>query len=283
MKTPVLQDQAFLADVRAAEGEPGLHLWWLGQSGFLLQWQHRHVLLDPYLSDSLTRKYAGTDKPHTRMCQRVVAPEQLNFVDVVTSSHAHTDHLDPESLGPLANANPGLVLVCPQAIRDLARERSRLPDERILGANIEGVAPPGVPGLKFHPIPAAHESLEKDEAGRWKCLGFVVELGPYRIYHSGDTVLWEGLVDILRPFEVDVALLPINGRAPERRVAGNLNGREAAHLAKAISARIAVPCHYEMFEFNTASPTEFLQTCEELGQPARALGQGERLSVLPRG
>ncbi len=36
------------------------HLWWLGQSGFLLQWKKQRVIIDPYLSDSLTKKYANT-------------------------------------------------------------------------------------------------------------------------------------------------------------------------------------------------------------------------------
>ena len=40
------------------------HLWWLGQSGFLLLWNGKRVLLDPYLSDSLTKKYAATTEPH---------------------------------------------------------------------------------------------------------------------------------------------------------------------------------------------------------------------------
>ncbi|MGZ9225209.1 MAG: hypothetical protein ACXW4M_06595 [Anaerolineales bacterium] len=49
-------------------------------------------MIDPYLSDSLTKKYAGTNKPHVRMTERVIAPEWLDFVEVVTSSHIHTDH-----------------------------------------------------------------------------------------------------------------------------------------------------------------------------------------------
>src|SRR6058998_3244925 len=85
--------------------EKDFYLWWLGQSGFLLQWNGKRVLMDPYLSDSLTKKYATTDKPHVRMSERVVAPERLNVIDVVTSSHNHTDHLDPETLGPLLRAN----------------------------------------------------------------------------------------------------------------------------------------------------------------------------------
>ena len=32
----------------------------------------RHLLFDPYLSESLTKKYAQTDKPHVRMTRRAV-------------------------------------------------------------------------------------------------------------------------------------------------------------------------------------------------------------------
>ena len=85
---PALADDAFLAAVAGAD-DRALHIWWLGQSGFLLRWQGRHLLLDPYLSDSLTRKYAGTDRPHVRMTRRVVAPERLGFVDVVAVSYTH--------------------------------------------------------------------------------------------------------------------------------------------------------------------------------------------------
>ena len=61
MIKPVLQDDDFLRDVQGhREDREHLHLWWLGQSGFLLQWHGHHLLLDPYLSDSLTHKYAGT-------------------------------------------------------------------------------------------------------------------------------------------------------------------------------------------------------------------------------
>ena len=85
----------------------------------------------------------------------------------------------------------------------------------------------------------------------------------------------------MRPFEVSVALLPINGRAPERRVVGNLDGREAARLATAVGAHVAVPMHYELFEFNTAPPDEFVAECERIGQRYRVLRAGERLTLAP--
>src|SRR5438105_11114318 len=128
MIKPLLQDDAFLADVAEARGDlANLHLWWLGQSGFLVQWQERHLLLDPYLSDSLTKKYAQTDKPHVRMTERVIAPEKLNFINVITSSHNHTDHLDAETLLPLLAANPSSSLIIPEASREFVVNRLKCP------------------------------------------------------------------------------------------------------------------------------------------------------------
>ena len=81
---------------------------------------------------------------------------------------------------------------------------------------------------------------------------------------------------------IDVALLPINGRRPERRVPGNFWGDEAAHFAHAIGARLVVPMHYEMFAFNTETPELFVATAERLGQPHRVLRCGELLDRSTR-
>jgi hypothetical protein len=54
-------------------------------------------------------------------------------------------------------------------------------------------------------------------------MGYIAQFGNYSVYHSGDTLLFEGQEEILKPYKVDIALLPINGNRPERKVAGNLN------------------------------------------------------------
>ena len=281
---PALHDSAFLANVRAAHhGHGHFHLWWLGQSGFLLQWQKRHALLDPYLSDSLTAKYAGTNKPHVRMTARVIAPERLDFIDVVTSSHNHTDHFDPDTLLPLFAANPKLHLLVPEANRGVAAYRLKLSPKStaLMGINAGDIRARG--GFRFHGIPAAHNELEQDADLNHKFLGYVVEFGSWRIYHAGDTKLYRGIEDWVRPFRVDVALLPINGDRPERKVAGNLDARGAARLAKDIGARLAVPMHYDMFTFNTADPAAFVDECAKIGQPCRVLKAGERWSSAELG
>lgn len=278
MITPFRKDDQFLADVeRAREQADTLHLWWLGQSGFLVHWNQRFLLLDPYLSDSLTQKYASTDKPHVRMTERVVSPETLNFIDVVTSSHNHTDHLDAETLLPLREVNPALQMIIPEANREFVAERLKTDAGWPLGCD-DGTALE-LWDFTITGVPAAHESVERDETGRCKYLGYVVRVGPWTVYHSGDTVLYEGMAERLRPFGVDIALLPINGAKLERRVAGNLSGRESANLGKAIGAKLVIPCHYEMFEFNTATVDEFVEEADRIGQPYRILRAGERLDL----
>lgn len=217
----------------------------------------RSLLLDPYLSDSLTEKYERTPTPHVRMTRRVVEPARLGFVDVVTSSHGHTDHLDPVTLQALQPR----ALVCPAALRDLASERAGVVPHVIeVDETVE------VAGFRFTAVRADH-----DVPGG--AVGFVVECGRWKVYHSGDTTAYAGLGQRLRPFALDIALLPINGQL------GNMDGAEAARVAKEAGARLAIPCHYDMFEFNTAAPDDFVVTCASLGQPYRVLRAAERLTI----
>ena len=228
----------------------GTHVWWLGQSGFLIGTDGRHLLVDPYLSDSLTAKYEGTDTPHVRLTPPVVEPERLAFVDVVLSTHGHTDHLDGDTLRAI-----GAPLVAPAGIVELARERSGSEVTPI--SEGETVA---AGGFRVHAVPAEHPGEH--------CVGYVIEAGERRLYHSGDTTWVDPGVR-----GIDVAFLPINGKL------GNLDGLEAARLARTVGAALAVPCHYEMFEFNTATPDAFAAECERLGQPYRVLALGERLTL----
>jgi L-ascorbate metabolism protein UlaG (beta-lactamase superfamily) len=135
-----------------------------------------------------------------------------------------------------------------------------------------GESSPRICGLDIIAVPAVHDPPDRDAEGHFRCLGYVIR-GTFTVYHSGDGRVHPGMVERLRAFNVDVALLPINGKV------GNMNGREAAWLAKEIGAKLVIPCHYDMFEFNTADPRdEFIPECERLGQPYKVLRAGERWS-----
>lgn len=279
MLIPAAQkDGDLLTDFAAARNEKdALHIWWMGQSGFLVEYNGTTVLFDPYLSDSLTHKYAKTDKQHVRMTELVVNPAELTGIDVVTSTHNHTDHLDGETLTLLFETNPDMAFVIPEANREFIADRLQRAAESPIGlSDGESVT---VNGVEFFGISAAHNEIERDSEGRSHFLGYVIKIGPWTLYHSGDTLLHEGLEEQLNRFDIDVAFLPINGNVPERLIAGNLDGAEAAQLAHDIEATLVIPCHYGMFEFNTATTNLFEKTCKKLGQECEVLENGERVTL----
>ena len=276
-----LKDEALLRDIESAQKDASrLHLWWLGQSGFLLAFGDHRLLLDPYLSDSLTAKYAATDKPHVRLSERVLSPERLTKIDAVTSTHNHTDHLDPETLLPLLRTNPDMKLVIPESNREFVCSKLGTPASWPNGLNAGGQVEIGP--FNIHAIPAAHEELTLDFLGQHHFLGYVIQCDGWTLYHSGDTIRYAQMEQWLDPWDIDVALLPINGRLPERRVSGNLWGREAAQLGWDIGAGLTVPCHFDMFEFNTVSPDDFTRECAALNCAHKVLKHGERLSLNPQ-
>jgi L-ascorbate metabolism protein UlaG (beta-lactamase superfamily) len=250
------------------------YLWWLGQSGYLLQWKNQRVLIDPYLSDSLTKKYSQTDKPHIRLSERVVNPSLLKNISIVSSSHNHTDHLDAETLDPILQNNPGIRFIIPEANRLFVADRLNTDPGFFTGLDAGKSVTIG--DFSFHGIPAAHNEIEKNENGNCRFLGYVIAFGKWKIYHSGDTLLFDSMHEFLKLFSIDIAILPINGNDPSRGVAGNLNIEEAIELAKSIGALCLIPCHYDMFQFNTADIHEFAGKAKQAGQSFRILKGGER-------
>ncbi|MCC6238886.1 MAG: MBL fold metallo-hydrolase [Phycisphaerales bacterium] len=270
MLEPFVSDDALVEDIQQARKQRNaLHVWWLGQSGFLLRYNDLAMLFDPYLSDSLSVKYASGNNPHVRMMRRAIDPARLTDIDYVISTHSHTDHLDALSLNPILTANAQACFVYPRATQAQVNERITVHPRKWIGTNagewVEGV---------LEAVPAAHDKLEQDAAGNHRYLGYIAMMGPFKIYHSGDGVPFDGLAEIVKPRAVDLAILPINGKL------GNMDALQAAQLAKAIGPKLVVPCHYDLFEFNTADPqAEFVPECRRLGQPFHLLRTGERLTL----
>lgn len=277
---PIRSGRNLQFDIDNADPGDGLALWWLGQSGFLLKSAAGRVLLDPYLSDSLTEKYANSDKPHVRMTRQAISPGDLHSLQLVTSSHNHTDHLDRDTLQAVFASNPAAQFLIPSANREFVANRLGCDLAWPLGLS-DGLSL-SVGKIDVHAVPAAHNEIDRDAEGRCRYLGYIIQMDGLSVYHSGDTLLYEGLADLLRPFAVDVALLAINGNRPERRVSGNLFGDEAATLAKQIGARLVIPCHYDMFAFNTETTELFVAACQRLAQPYKVLQCGEQLTVRPK-
>jgi L-ascorbate metabolism protein UlaG (beta-lactamase superfamily) len=259
-------------------------LWWLGQSGFVIKWREAVLFLDPYLSEHLTEKYAATNRPHVRMTEAPFRGADVRRADLVLITHKHSDHFDPGTVPYVLERVPTALLVLPPALMDYAAdmglEHSRLvpayPDHPLTHVLQDGSR------IVVHPIPAAHERLDWSPAHGYPYLGYVLQLGERTLYHSGDCVPYDGLVDWLRPYHLDAALLPINGRNRHHGILGNFTIEEAGQLAAAAGVEWLVPMHYDMFTFNTVDVAAFACHMAEHHphQKIRILRCGERL-ILP--
>ncbi len=244
---------------RATDGET-LTIHWLGQAGFLLEADGLRVMIDPYLSDSLAGKYRGSELPHLRMAPPPVAPGELEEIDLLFSTHGHTDHLDPGTLPLVQAANPGCRFIVPRALRALAIERG-LAASRLIEVNAGDRLEPA-PGLSVTVLPAAHETLTQDGKGDHLFLGYFLDFNDIAVYHSGDCVPFDGLEELLNGLHPDIMLLPINGRdeyRTSRGIIGNFTLDEALDLTDQVGAQYLIGHHFGLFDFNTIDPEEARQ------------------------
>ncbi len=277
MIQPAQTGIALLNDIASAQPAPDeVMLWWLGQSGYAIKTASALFYVDLYLSEHLTAKYADTAKPHIRMTAAPLRGGDITNATWVFASHKHSDHLDPGTLPDLFAASPQARLVLPAALVEhavsLGLDRARLVPTR--GDETIQAGP-----ITVHSLPSAHPDLDYSEATGYPFLGFVFEVDGLTLYHSGDTVLYDGLADRLRQFDLDIAFLPINGtsaRLAALNVPPNMSAQDAVDLAGTITPRLVIPHHYDMFTFNTVDVSEFTRRADAAGLPYATLRCGER-------
>ncbi|MBL7187564.1 MAG: MBL fold metallo-hydrolase [Phycisphaerae bacterium] len=245
---------------------------WLGQAGFCVSGAGLHLLIDPYLSDHLARKYHGHAFDHVRMMPAPLRPEQAGVVDYVLCTHRHGDHMDPEALPVILETSTGCRLVGPAAERDCICALMDNPQRTIL-VNDGDVIPLG-PSAQVEVLASAHERLLTNEQGEHHFLGYIVQLGSLRIYHCGDCIPYPGLVERLRARRIHVALLPVNGRdagRSSRGVPGNFTLDEAVDLFVRAEIAVMICHHFGMFRFNTVSTTRIQERIQLLDLGDRVL------------
>lgn len=280
---PVKSGTALIEEIEATRVVPGqIAVWWLGQSGYALKSCSALLYIDLYLSDHLTTKYAGTEKPHIRMMAAPLTGVEITNAQFVLSSHKHSDHLDPGTLPALFAASPGAMLALPAPLTEYAVSELGLPRARLIGTDGQSTYQLGT--ARVRTIPAAHPGLDRDPQLGYVFQGFLIEMDGVRLYHSGDTLVYPGLSDTLRDFAPQLAFLPINGtnaRLEALRVPPNMNAAEALDLARDAGLTCVIPHHYDMFTFNTADVREFEALARHRQIPVTILRPGERTLWQP--
>lgn len=217
MTGPARSGRELAEDIERAEClSPAL--WWLGRGGFALKYKKAIIYVDPNLS--------ALDAP--------IQAAHITHAGLILCTHL--GRLDPETARAILAASPRAKLVLP---------KSAASDANALGIHYHRMVTTDS-GLRveylddrIYAVPSAHPELDWTPLGGYPYLGYLIRFGTATIYHPGDCVPYDGIVDRLRPYNVTVALLPVSGRPHNFEIA------EAAQLAEDIGAQWLVPIHYE--------------------------------------
>jgi L-ascorbate 6-phosphate lactonase len=192
-------------------------LWWLGAGGFALKYRAAIFYVDPHLG----------------MQGAPLRAADVTHAGLVLCTHR--GRLDPDTVPPMLAASPRAKLVIPKSLAQHANSLGIHYHRMVTtdsGLRVEYLDD------RIYAVPSALDKLDWTPLGGYPYLGYLVRFGGVTIYHAGDCVPYDGIVDRLRPYSVTVALLPICGRP------GNFEIAEAAQLAEDIGARWLVPMSY---------------------------------------
>ncbi len=246
----MLAGQALLKNIRTCSLRKGeCAIWWLGQSGFIIKLGKTVIGIDMFLSPHLRRQIPA-----------LLNPDELKNVDLVLGTHDHTDHIDRKSWPAIARSLPAAQFIVPDFVLPGLAKDLRIPPQRFIGLD-DGTCAKAC-GVRITGVASAHELLNRDPTtGRYPFLGYIIEANGFRIYHAGDCCVYEGLQTRLSRWNLDLVLLPINGRDAVRLASnciGNMTYQEAVDLAGALGPGMTIPLHYEMFASNSENPQLFL-------------------------
>jgi L-ascorbate metabolism protein UlaG (beta-lactamase superfamily) len=242
----------------------GLAIWGLGQMGVALKGSDGAVVyIDPCLSNVVAERVPALAAQFRRAFPPPVEPGQISNAALVLCSHEHLDHTDPLTLGPLAQASPQARFVISGWAHGLLDEAGIDPARRIV-PDVD--APLALGSLRLRAIPAAHYALEHDPARGHRWLGFLIEWNGVTLYHSGDTIIYDGYLERMRQVpRPDVAIVAANGRDAYRDsfgVVGNLLPAEAAWLAATLGWDVLIGGHNDLFAWNAVGAGELAEAVQ---------------------
>ncbi len=247
-------------------GEPAPQLFWLGHSGFLLEWHATRLLLDPNTNS------------HCTVARRVLEPvdlKNLGRVDAALISHAHFDHLDLPTLSSLAQLQAVVLPAGSEPYLNGAHLR------RVTVLPIQPGTVQPIAQLEVIAVPAAHNGNRFHPLrSRQLAVGYIIRPAQQRplqphsatdspaqpasaaanaIYFAGDTGLRNDFAAIAAVFHPRVAILPIGSHAPRFPLERyHLNPEQAVAVAKTLGVETVVPCHFGTFTLALDRPAAAL-------------------------
>lgn len=196
---------------------------WLGQAGLLFEIEGSKILIDPYLSDSVSSVVPKNKR-------RIPADERFLRIkpDIIILTHNHLDHTDPETLRHYLTENAGVLVLASMNSWSKVREFKGNHNYVLFNRHTEWTHN----NITFKAVKAQHS----DE----HAIGVIIRAENKCIYIAGDTLYGTEVLGDL-PDDVNYIFLPINGYG------NNMNRIDAKRFCEKLGA-IAIPMHCGMFD-----------------------------------
>jgi L-ascorbate metabolism protein UlaG (beta-lactamase superfamily) len=248
----------------------------IGTATMLIRHAGITILTDPNFLHAGEHVHVGYGITGTRLTDPAIELDALPPIDFVLLSHMHEDHFDRKVEARLDKRIP--IVTTPHAARTLVRRGFR--NARALrtwdGIRVRKgdatLAVTAMPGRHGPPLVAA--ALPR-------VMGSLITIPradgtPYRIYVSGDTLVYRDIGAIARREpHVDLAFLHLGGT----RVLGILVTMDAAQgvrMLQILRPRTAIPIHYDDYDL-------FKSPLDDFRAAVRAAGLESTVRYLARG
>jgi len=259
---------------------PGqIALFYIGQVGFIIKFRDKYIMIDGYLSDYVDRNCCRKGVTWGRRYPAPIRPEDLDFIDYVFCTHAHFDHMDPDTLSAVARVNTKAKFFASAAISNILGNYG-IASDRINGLHCH-VPEKLTDNITITAIPSAHEVLHPNDSGDYEEVGYRFQFGDTALFHGGDGCPYDGLETALTG--CNILILPINGRDYYRTqvldIIGCFDSREALTLAKNIGADLLIPTHFDLYDINCVNPSYFVDLQQKINptQKYHIFMPGERV------
>jgi L-ascorbate 6-phosphate lactonase len=215
-------------------------IYWLGGAGFVFTFADGEVVcIDPYLGDAVERIYGG----FRRLSLPPVKADEL-FFDTLLLTHDHGDHLDVDSMEPLMQANPHCRVLAPKPCVGFLRDH-HIAHELVSPGSISKIG-----NVTIKTVAADHGDLCPE------AVGFLFTFSGRQLYFTGDTAYNKDLMAETIMAQPEILVPCIN------TAYGNLSEREAAVLANACGAKMAIPSHFGLFVEHGGCPRRFWESLQ---------------------
>jgi len=227
---------------------------WFSHASFSIETSRgKAILIDPWF----------TNNPLSP-----ISVDAVDKADMILVTHDHFDHC--ADVVALSQKTGAIVVGFPETVGKFKTGQA-LPEGNVvsggMGMNIGGTVT--IDGIQVTMTQAFHSS----ESGS-PC-GYIVTLEDgMKIYHAGDTGIFESMKTLGDLYAIDVALLPIGS-------CFTMDPYQAAWALKLLRPKKAIPMHYKTFPLLVQTADDFVTQARELAPDVEVvvLNPGDACSV----